>query len=520
MSLIYHTVFQAAVALITSFLLFKTTLNKLKSRVPVHGVPMAPDSHCLLGHWRILLLDFKTTWKKLSYDYANKDGLCSFWVGTQPGVTVNVPMTARKILGSSSLKPNLPHATKFINKIAGEHNLLTLHGDMWKANRKAFTLALSGKGLKKMYQPIRSVALALSKTITKNTSIQDTDATEVDMVDILRMVTIDIVGKTFFGVDFNCCDTLKQTSVTKALDFLMDDFTVRFNSPLNPKSRFYSFPCERNQRFRQALQITRTLIKECIEKRKAAIDSNDKETDLISLLYQALRSSGESNNIEEAVLDMVMTTYIASYDATTITLVYIFYSIATNPFIEELCLEEINRALRENPEELNPDDLPYCSAVVTEAVRLYPVFPVAFRGLEKSYKVGDITLPRGMSIFVPIWEIQRDARNYPRPNDFVPERWVKRSNGQCSKWTTRKPGDESATNGIAAGSNDAFLAFSAGGRNCVGQKLARAETCIIFAEILRHLKFEVKPGYQMNPVRSGVIQKPEGGMPMTVMKRI
>jgi cytochrome P450 len=120
---------------------------------------------------------------------------------------------------------------------------------------------------------------------------------------------------------------------------------------------------------------------------------------------------------------------------------------------------------------------------------------------------------------VPIWQIQRDARNYPKPKEFIPERWVRRSNGDGSEWIGRKPGDETPA-GIAAGSTDAFLAFSAGGRNCVGQKLAKAETCIIFAEILRHLKFELKPGYELNSVRSGAIQKPKGGMPMTVRTRI
>ena len=505
-------------ALIISHFLFKITLKKLRTKVPIHGVPMVPDSHWLLGHWRIIVLDFKIKWRRLSFDHANKDGLSSFWIGAQPAVSINVAKTARKMLSSGSLKPNLPHATKHMKKLAGENSLLHMNGDEWKANRNAFTSALSGKGLKKMYQPIRSVANTLSKTIMKNISLTAADATDVDIMDIFRMVTTDILGKTILGLDFNCCNDLKQTNITKAIEFLMQEFNERFSSPLNPQARFYSFPCERNRRFDQALQLARSTIKDSIKKRTTCSEPNDKKTDLIWLLYQALKASGGSENIEEIVIDMVMTTYLASYDSTTTTLVYIFYSIATNPSIENLCLEEINRSLERNCNELDPDELPYCSAVVTETIRLYPVFPVTFRALEKPYKVGEVTLPTGVSLFVPIWEIQRDARNYPRPTEFIPERWVKRSKEDSPEWI-RRTHDDGTPGGIAAGNNDAYLAFSAGGRNCVGQKLARAETCIIFAEVLRNVKFELKPSYELNPVLSGAVQKPKGGMPMTVRQR-
>ena len=513
----------ATVALITSFFLFRFTLNKLehklKSKVPVHGVPMVPNSHWFLGHWRVLLLDFQTTWKTLSFDNANEDGLCSFWIGSQPAVTINEAKTARKILNSNSMKPELPHASKHSKKIGGKHSLLHMNGDEWKANRSAFTLALSGNGLKKMYQPIRSIATTLSETITTKISLKAADATEVDIEEILRMVTTDILGKTIFGVDFNCCNELKQTKVTKAIEFLIDDFNRRYSSPLNPKARFYCFPCERNRRFAKVLQMARSIIKHSINERNTAVESNEKKTDLISLLYQALKSSSGEENIEEISVDMIMTTYLASYDSTTTTLVYIFYSIATNSSVEEFCIKEINMALEKNPNELDPDELPYCSAVVTEAIRLYPVFPLTFRTLEKPFKLGKVTLPRGLTVFVPIREMQRDPRNYPKPNEFIPERWVRRSNQDGSKWIRRKSDDE-ISGGIAAGDNDAFLAFSAGGRNCPGQKLARAETCIIFAEILRHLKFELKPDYELNLVRSGIAIKPKGGMPMTVRKRV
>ena len=80
--------------------MFPLLMNKLKSKVPIDVVPVLPDLHWFLDDRCIPLLDFMTAWKKLDFDHANEDGLCSFWIaiGTKlakPAVAINVAKTAK-----------------------------------------------------------------------------------------------------------------------------------------------------------------------------------------------------------------------------------------------------------------------------------------------------------------------------------------------------------------------------------------------------------------------------------------
>ena len=83
---------------------------------------------------------------------------------------------------------------------------------------------------------------------------------------------------------------------------------------------------------------------------------------------------------------------------------------------------------------------------------------------------GNYTIPKGTncSIFVPA--IHRDERYYPEPEKFDPDRFL------ADNSKDRHP--------------YAFIPFSAGRRNCIGQRFAMMEEKVILANMLR--KFEIK----------------------------
>jgi cytochrome P450 len=129
------------------------------------------------------------------------------------------------------------------------------------------------------------------------------------------------------------------------------------------------------------------------------------------------------------------------------------------------------------------------------------------------------TLPAGTRVFVPIQSIQRDDRNFPSPMEFRPDRWVKR-NVDGMRWEEREPSCDCSTSSssLPAANRSAFLAFSAGGRSCPGQKFAMQEAVLALSILLRDLKFRSIPGYELITVR-GLVQHPKDGMPMTIELR-
>jgi cytochrome P450 len=137
--------------------------------------------------------------------------------------------------------------------------------------------------------------------------------------------------------------------------------------------------------------------------------------------------------------------------------------------------------------------------------------------MQKNVKLrGGFTLPAGTRVFVPIQNIQRNENYFPCPMEFRPDRWVKR-NDEDGGWEEREPGDSSCST-IPVANRGAFLAFSAGGRSCPGQKFAMQEAVLALSILLRDLKFRSIPGCELIPVK-GLVQHPKDGMPMTIELR-
>jgi cytochrome P450 len=180
------------------------------------------------------------------------------------------------------------------------------------------------------------------------------------------------------------------------------------------------------------------------------------------------------------------------------------------------------------------DGLPYCRAVLTESIRLN--MPVVFTTriiskdltLATGYKddangrSSRATILKGTRVIINPEMIHRDKRNFDRPLEFVPERWVRWD--ECtSGWVDRDYKTEaksiwteqhapmsgtasyiakkmtppslsseysvehSHTDRIPAANPANFFAFSDGARNCVSRRLAMIELTLLIAEILRDL---------------------------------
>ena len=85
--------------------------------------------------------------------------------------------------------------------------------------------------------------------------------------------------------------------------------------------------------------------------------------------------------------------------------------------------------------------------------------------------LGDQLIRKGTTVNIVISEIHRDASVFPNPDQFDPSRFA----------------DGSATN--EQRSPFAFIPFSAGSRNCIGQRFANLEERVILSTIFRRFSF-------------------------------
>ncbi|KAF3769546.1 putative benzoate 4-monooxygenase cytochrome P450 [Cryphonectria parasitica EP155] len=109
-------------------------------------------------------------------------------------------------------------------------------------------------------------------------------------------------------------------------------------------------------------------------------------------------------------------------------------------------------------------DLPYLNCVINETLRL---FSVVAAGMPRVVPSGGATLvgqfvPAGTTVLAQSYTLHRNGRVFPRPEEFLPERW-------------ENPSKEM---------KDSIIVFGGGSRVCIGQHLAmmqmRLATCRFF----------------------------------------
>ena len=234
-----------------------------------------------------------------------------------------------------------------------------------------------------------------------------------------------------------------------------------------------------------------------IERRKRMAGAG---TDLLSLLMQAKDDETNVYMNEKQLRDEVLTLLIAGHETTANVLAWTFYLLAQRPAAEQRMHEESKAVLdgREAFTAADLDRLAYTRMVMQEGLRLYPPGWFIGRQAQSDVKLGRYTVPRGAVVMMSQYVTHRDARFFPEPDQFKPERWE----GDLEDRLPR----------------GAYFPFSAGDRHCIGEGFAWQEALLILATLAERWKFELVPGQDIRP-KPSVTLRPDGPIRMIVRSR-
>ncbi|RLN39389.1 hypothetical protein C2845_PM01G37430 [Panicum miliaceum] len=123
----------------------------------------------------------------------------------------------------------------------------------------------------------------------------------------------------------------------------------------------------------------------------------------------------------------------AGTDTTSTALQWIMAELVKNPAIQEKLYSEIKATCGDEQEEVGEEDthrMPYLKAVVLEGLRRHPPahFLLAHKAAE-DIEVGGYLIPKGATVDFTVAEMGRDEREWDRPMEFVPERFLKGGDG-------------------------------------------------------------------------------------------
>jgi unspecific monooxygenase len=134
------------------------------------------------------------------------------------------------------------------------------------------------------------------------------------------------------------------------------------------------------------------------------------------------------------------------------------------------------------------DALPYTTAVVREALRLYPPQWLLTRTASLPTEIGGYRVPAGTEVLMCPYLMHRDPRWWEHPERFDPSRWLQREQPHA---------------------RHAYLPFGAGPRVCPGAHLAMAHLTMLTALLARDYRLRL-PRLADVPVSSEGLLAPEG----------
>ncbi|GBF96779.1 cytochrome P450 [Raphidocelis subcapitata] len=217
------------------------------------------------------------------------------------------------------------------------------------------------------------------------------------------------------------------------------------------------------------------------------------------------KARGGARFSDDVIIAQANTFILAGYETTANALSYAVYAAAANPRVQERLASEVDTFGRGR--RMGHSDLaafPYAQAVIKEALRLYPPAIMTNRRVTKQEGfelVPGVKIKKGMSIFTAPYCFHRDEAYWPRPLEFLPERFLPEGSP------------------LAPTTESAWLAFGGGARMCVGWRFAMQEAVLALVRLFQAYTFELSPGQVPLKLRQGLTLSPAEGVWVTPVAR-
>ncbi|KAI4967180.1 hypothetical protein ZWY2020_029509 [Hordeum vulgare] len=118
----------------------------------------------------------------------------------------------------------------------------------------------------------------------------------------------------------------------------------------------------------------------------------------------------------------------AGTETTKITVEWAMAELMRNPDVMAAVRAEMKAALPQEMviTEADVAKLPYLQAAVKESMRLHPVAPLLLPRMvvEEGVEIGGYAVPKGATLIFNSWSIMRDPTAWERPDEFLPERFL------------------------------------------------------------------------------------------------
>ena len=360
--------------------------------------------------------------------------------------------------------------------------LLLSTGDKWHRRRKLLTPPFHNVAVMESFLEVMNEdASALVKRL------EASGGQSLDVMPLVSDSALNILAQTAMGVSLTeHSHGAEYRAAVKRMSVVVME---RFFSPwLRNNFIFQLLGWKKEQD--EAVGVLHSFTRNVIRDRRAARADADPGTaaeeeglSRRKAFLDLLLSSEEGAQLtDEDVAEEVDTFMFEGHDTTTSGIVWTMFNIARFPDVQRRVHAELDALLPDTPptrEDLA--QLQYLEHTIKESHRLFPPVPLFSRNLRFDETVAGYEIPAGTNVMFAPHVIHQDPRHWPEPDKFDPDRH------RPETAATRHP--------------FALIPFSAGPRNCIGQKFAMMEEKAVLSAILRRFSLETDNEYSLDMFR-------------------
>nr|XP_054774049.1 cytochrome P450 4V2-like [Lytechinus pictus] len=250
------------------------------------------------------------------------------------------------------------------------------------------------------------------------------------------------------------------------------------------------------------------IIKERLQEPPRVLDGSDEDVvagkrrriAFLDLLLQMHRE--DSSFTLEDIREEVDTFMFEGHDTTAAAASWTILMLGRHPEVQTRLHEELDEVFGDSDRPITADDLQklqYLNCVLKETLRLCPSVPMIGRDLEEDCVIDGKVVPSGTLVVLGIYALHRDPEQFPDPEKFDPDRFLLENS------TKRHP--------------YSYVPFSAGPRNCIGQKFALMEDKIIIANLMRKYSVQAIQSFEETNPLGELIMRPRDGIYVKLSRR-
>ncbi|KAG9347000.1 hypothetical protein JZ751_005927 [Albula glossodonta] len=415
--------------------------------------------------------------------------LLKIWIGPIPFIVLFHAETIEMVLNSPK-HMDKAYAYRFLYPWLGT-------GDKWRGRRKMLTPTFHFSILTEFLEVMNEQAVILTEKLGKQAG-----RGPFNCFSFITLCALDIICETAMGKKIYA-QSNSDSEYVRSVYKMSDIITRRQRTPWYwPDCIYYLLGegKEHNRILKVLHSFTESVIRERAECANSVESDSDSDQGLRrrrAFLDMLLKTTDEDGNglSHKDIQEEVDTFMFEGHDTTAASMNWALYLLGSHPEEQRRVKQELWEVFGSSDRPVGADDLRrlrYLECVIKESLRLFPAVPLFARSICEDCHINGFKVPKGVNAVIIPYALHRDPRYFPDPEEFRPERFLPENSAGRHPY--------------------AFIPFSAGPRNCIGQRFAMMEEKVILAWVLRNFSVEACQAREDLRPLGELILRPEKGI--------